>query len=467
MREHVLAGVRKAIATHGLIQPGEGVVVAVSGGADSVVLLHCLLRLRAEFSLTLHVAHYDHRLRESSRRDALFVQDLAASCGLPATTGSWVREVRRGRSLQAEARRARFHFLHQLASQVGATKIALGHHRDDQAETVLLHLLRGSGLRGLRGMLALKEGRVIRPLLAVGREDIEVYAKTYQLSFVEDPSNRDLRYVRNRIRLELLPLLEREYNPSITKTLARMAGFVAEDEAYLEGVAREICAPMLDVQEGRICMELRSLRGLAPAIRRRVLERAIRRMTPEAYITSAHLAAVERLIAPGGLSEVTLPRGQWAWRAGDSLFVGKRKQEERPPIHLHQELRVPGENVLDEWGIKLEATILPRAMIDPSSASPDRAMIDWSHVVRPLQVRSWRPGDRFRPWGLRGGKKLQDLFVDAKIPQAERKRVPIVTDQKGILWVPGFRIDERGGVGDTTAEVLVLAVHRREGAVAP
>lgn len=465
MREQVFAAVRKAIATHGLIQSGEGVVVAVSGGADSVVLLHCLLRLRAEFCLTLHVAHYDHRLRESSRHDALFVQDLAASWSLPATTGSWVRKVRRGRSLQAEARQARFHFLQELASEVGAARIAMGHHRDDQAETVLLHLLRGSGLRGLRGMLALKEGCVIRPLLAVGREAIEAYAKRYQLSFVEDPSNRDLRYLRNRIRWQLLPLLEREYNPSVTKTLSRMAAFVAEDEAYLEGVAREVFARLVDVQEGRICMELRSLRGLAPTIRRRILEQAIRRMTPEAYITSAHLAAVERLTAPGGLSAVTLPRGQWAWRIGDHLFVGKRKQEERPPIDLHQELRVPGENVLDQWGIRMEATILPRAKVDLLGTGPNRAMIDWRRVIPPLQVRSWRPGDRFRPWGLKGSKKLQDLFVDAKIPQEERKRIPIVTDQKGIVWVPGFRIDERGGIGGTTEEILVLAIHRWEATV--
>lgn len=465
MREPVFAAVRKAIATYGLIQPGEGVVVAVSGGVDSIVLLHCLLRLRAEFSLTLHVAHFDHRLRESSRRDALFVQEVAASWDLPATTKSWVREARRGGSLQAEARRARYHFLEDVASQVGATKIAMGHHQDDQAETVLLHLLRGSGLRGLRGMLPVKAGLLIRPLLAVGREDIEAYAKAHQLSFVEDPTNRDLRYHRNRIRRHLLPLLQKEYNPAITRTLARMAALVAEDEGYLEKVAREVSGPLVDSQESAAWMELSALRRLAPAIRRRIIERAIRNLTPDAYITSAHLEAVEKLMGPGGGSAVTLPQNQWAWRSGGLLYVGRRERKEQSI--LHQELRVPGELIHADWGIKIEATILPRSMADPSETTPDRAFIDWKQVLPPLVVRSWRPGDRFRPWRLKGSKKLQDLFVDAKIPREERQKIPVVTDQQGILWVPGFRIDERAGIGDTTEEVLVLAVHRGAGPAAP
>ena len=458
MREQVFAAVRKAIAAHGLVQPGDGVVVAVSGGADSVVLLHCLLRLRAEFSLGLHVAHLDHRMREGSERDALFVQELAASWNVPATTESWVRKTRQGRSIQAEARRARYRFLEGLASQVGAAKIAMGHHRDDQAETVLLHLLRGSGLRGLRGMLAVKENRLIRPLLAVGREEIEGYAKAHQLSFVEDPSNRDLRYLRNRIRWHLLPLLQREYNPSIVKTLARMATFVAEDEAYLEGVACEASGPLLDLQEGRIYMKRSFLQHLAPAIRRRILERAIRTVSPGAYVTAAHLAAVQRLIAPGGLSAVTLPQHQWAWRSGDLLYMGSRQQAGQ---HLmRRTLQVPGETVLHEWGMRLEATILSRSMADSSTGGADQAVLDWKQVLAPLEVRSWRPGDRLRPVGLRGSKKLQDLFIDAKIPREDRERIPVITDQKGILWVPGFRIDERGGIGTTTEQVLVLAIHR-------
>lgn len=461
MREQVLAAVRKAVLTHGLIQPGERVVVAVSGGADSVVLLHCFVRLRAEFSLGLYVAHFNHRLRESAQRDALFVQELATSWNVPVTTTSWVRKARQGRSLQAEARRARYRFLEGLASQVGATKIAVGHHRDDQAETVLLHLLRGSGLRGLRGMLTVKENRLIRPLLAVGREEIEGYVKAHQLSFVEDPSNRDLRYLRSRIRWHLLPLLQREYNPSIIKTLTRMAAFVAEDAGYLEGVAGEVFGPLVGLGESPISMKLSLLRGLAPAIRRRILERAIRAVAPEAYITSAHLAAVERLMAPGGLSAVTLPQDQWAWRSGGLLYMGRRPQRGRSP--KPQELRVPGETDLAEWGIRMEATILSRTMADPTGSKADRVCIDWKQVHPPLQVRSWRPGDRFRPWGLKGSKKLQDLFVDAKIPREEREQIPVVMDQKGIVWVPGFRIDERAGIGSTSEEVLVLAVHRGEG----
>lgn len=443
-----------------LLEPGESVVVAVSGGADSVVLLHCLLRLRAQYSLTLHVAHFDHGLRETSRQDALFVEELAASWGLSATTETWTGGAGQGRSVAAEARRARYRFLDELASQVGATKIALGHHRDDQAETVLLHLLRGSGLRGLRGMLPLREGRLVRPLLGVGREDIEAYAKVHKLSFSEDPSNRDLRYLRNRIRWQLLPLLQREYNPSIARTLARMAAHVAEDEGYLDEGAGQTFNALVDFQGTRICMSLGALRGLAPAIRRRILERAIWSVAPGAYLTTAHLEAVERLTTPGGPSAVTLPRNLRAWRSGGFLYLGRPAGVRRSSVY--EELRVPGETVIREWGVGVEATILPRSLAEHPPNRPDRAYIDWKQVLSPLLIRSWRPGDRFRPLGLKGNKKLQDLFVDAKVPREDRERVPVVVDQKGILWIPGFRIDERGRVGEATEMVLVLTIHRGE-----
>jgi len=276
VRDRVFPAVRRAIVTHRLLEPGEGVVVAVSGGADSVVLLHCLLRLRADWSLTLHVAHFDHGLREGSHRDARFVEELATSWDVPVTTDAWTREGGPKRSLQAEARRARYRFLGEVAAGLGAAKIALAHHRDDQAETVLLHLLRGSGLRGLRGMLPLRDGRLIRPLLQVGREEIERYAKAYRLSFVEDPSNRDLRYLRNRLRWNLMPVLRREYNPSLPRTLARMAAVVAEEEAYLAERAREAFEALAKVEGTRVCLDLASLRALAPALRRRVIERAVR-----------------------------------------------------------------------------------------------------------------------------------------------------------------------------------------------
>lgn len=462
MREEVFSAVQRAITTHRLLQPGERVVVAVSGGADSIVLLHCLLRLRGPYSLDLCVAHFDHRLRETSRQDALFVEGVAASWGLPVTTGTWAREGRRNRSLQAEARQARYRFLEEVASRVGATKIALGHNRDDQAETVLLHLLRGSGLRGLRGMLPRSDQRLIRPLLDVGREEIEAYVKAHQLSFGEDPSNRDLRYRRNRVRWRLVPLLEREYNPSVTRGLARMAALIAEDEATLDEIARASLKGLVGIEGETICLGLSSLQALAPAIRRRILERAIRGVTPGAYLTASHLEAVDRLTAPGGPKETSLPQDMRAWRAHGFLYVGRRRPESgSSPVR--EELPVPGEVLIPAWGVRVEAAIQAVPMTDIRSAGPERAYVDWKQVVPPLEVRSWRSGDRFRPLGLKGSKKVQDLFVDAKVPRESREQVPIVTDQQGILWVSGFRIDERGRVGGATEQVLVLTLHREGG----
>jgi tRNA(Ile)-lysidine synthase len=462
MREMVLPRVRQAIHKHHLLTPGERVVVAVSGGADSVVLLHCLLRLRDEFSLSLHAAHLDHGLRKTSHQDAAFVHALAASWGLPATIGPLGQALSGNRSPQAAARQARYRFLQEVALQIGATKIALGHHRDDQAETVLLNLLRGSGLRGLRGMLAIREGRIIRPLLGVGRDEIEAYAKRHHLSFLEDPSNRDPRFLRNRIRYQLLPLLQREYNPSISKTLAKTAELLAEEEAYVEGTVEQISRrPLFSVQGNRICMGVGVLRGLASPIRRRLLERAIRAVAPKGYLTSTHLEAVERLLQPKGASAVTLPLGRSAWRSGDLLYLGWREKGEG--FLFNRELQVPGEVELPELGMTVKAGIMPRSVIDLKEGNPDRAYADWDQVLPPLRIRNWRPGDRFRPWGLKGSKKLQDLFVDAKIPREDRGRVPIITDRKGILWVPGFRIDERGGIRGATERVVVFSIHRGGG----
>jgi tRNA(Ile)-lysidine synthase len=459
VREEVFSAVRRAITTHRLLQPGEGVVVAVSGGADSIVLLHCLLRLRVPWSLELTVAHFDHCLRETSGQDALFVERVAASWGLPVTTGTWTREGRRDRSLQADARRARYQFLEEVASRVGATKIALGHHRDDQTETVLLHLLRGSGLRGLRGMLPLSNRRLIRPLLDVGREEIEAYIKAHQLSFVEDPSNRDLRYRRNRIRWRLLPLLEREYNPSVARGLARMAALIAQDEATLDEMARESLKDLLSIEGERICLRLRSLQALAPAIRRRILERAILSVAPSAYLSARHLEAVDRVSAAGGPKAASLPRNMKAWRSHGFLYVGRRRPESRSSS-VREELAVPGVVLIPAWGVRVEATIRPMPITDLGCAGPARAYVDWRQVVPPLEVRGWRSGDRFRPLGLQGSKKLQDLFVDAKVPRESREQIPVVTDQRGILWVSGLRIDERGRVGESTEQVLVLTLHR-------
>jgi tRNA(Ile)-lysidine synthase len=458
VREKVFSAVQQAITTHRLLEPGETVVVAVSGGADSMVLLHCLLRLRGPWSLKLSVAHFDHRLRENSRQDALFVERVGASWGLPVTIESWVREGRRDRSLQSEARGARYRFLDAVASRAGATKIALGHHRDDQAETVLLHLFRGSGLRGLRGMLPRSDGRLIRPLLGIGRDEIEAYVKAHKLSFVEDPSNQDLRYRRNRLRWRLLPLLEREYNPAVARGLARMAALVAEDEAYLDAVARESLKGLGDIEGDQIRLGLSALRAYAPAIRRRILERAIRSVAPGAYLTASHLEAVDGLTAPGGSGAALLPQNLRAWRSHGFLVLGRR----RPGGHsspVRVELPVPGEVRIPGWGVRVEAALQTVPMIDLRAAGSARAYVDWEQVVPPLEVRSWKSGDRFRPLGLEGSKKLQDFFVDAKVPREKRERVPIVTDQKGILWVSGFRIDERGRVGGATEQVLVLTLH--------
>jgi len=185
-------------------------------------------------------------------------------------------------------------------------------------------------------------------------------------------------------------------------------------------------------------------------------------VTPGAYLTAPHLEAVDRLTAPGGPGAASLPQNLRAWRSQGFLYVGRRRPEWRSPT-VREELPVPGEVLIPGWGVRVEAAIQTVPMTDLGAAGPERAYVDWKQVLPPLEVRSWRSGDRFHPLGLKGSKKLQDLFVDAKVPRERRKQVPIVTDQKGILWVSGLRIDERGRVGGATQQVLVLTLHREGG----
>lgn len=473
----MLGVVRDSVARHRLIGPGERVLVAVSGGPDSVALLHLLLRLSDEWDLALHAFHMDHGLRADSAADAAFVARLTGRWGVRLTTvSSDVRARRRpGESLQQAARRVRYAAMRRAAEEAGAARIALGHHADDQAETVLMRFLRGSGAKGLGGMRR-RRGPFIRPLLDVSRAEIEAYCAAFRLEVRRDPSNLAVAYLRNKVRLELMPLLRAEYNPNIRLALNRTAALLQDDDDLLDLLAyrafqRLRRAPGVGPKspDDAVVLPVGPLARQPRSLRRRIVRHAVRYAARTwAAPSFDHVQAVLALLDEDSGTAVDLPGRVRVRRRGDALVFKLRSPggaggagradagAERDAAPAYEiPLAVPGRTVIP--GNK----VIHAAFIDAPPAGtrpgPQEAWMDWEKLSPPLTVRTWRPGDRMRPLGLGGTKKLQDLFVDEKIPAPARRRLPVVADADGVVWVSG-RVDERAAVTPSSRRVLRLRI---------
>ena len=514
----MLSRVRRAIQRHHLLAPGETVVVGVSGGPDSLCLLHVLHELSSEFSLSLHVAHLNHQIRgEDAASDAAFVSALAASWGLPATIGAAdVPALARAHKLAPEeaARRARYAFLARVAGQEGARTIAVAHNADDQAETVLMHWLRGSGLAGLRGMLPatplgdlrlevgdwkledgswkLEDGswkleassptsnlqppisnlQLIRPLLDIPRADIEAYCIEHNLQPRFDRSNLDTTYYRNRLRHELLPILE-TYNTNIRQVLRRSATVIAADYDLLRERLEVAWKRVVRGESDRaVTFDLDDWRALPPSLQRSTLREAIHRLRRKLRnIDFVHVENAANILA-GGLTgdQVTLPQGLMLTIGYDTFAVADEDYRALPdlPLLLGDDplpVTLPGRTHLPETAWTLHAEALPRAEVSDAAlatvrgwhAHLDAAVVGVSPV---LHVR--RPGDRFCPLGMGGrSKRVNEFMINEKIPAAWRDHVPLLTNGEGqIIWVCGWRPDERARVAAGSRQVAWLHFER-------
>jgi len=453
------------IAEREVLAAGEQVLVAVSGGGDSTAMLLILSRLASEFGWRLTVAHFDHRLRtrEEARADREFVAGLAESLKLPFVHGSGdvARRARtRGDSVEQAARTLRYRFLGARAKAAGAGVVVVGHTLDDQAETVLMHLIRGSGLDGLAAMRPrsgwpLGRGpEVARPLLMLRREETLRYCRESRVASREDATNQMLLATRNRIRHEVLPTL-RALNPSVDEALARLAETVYEDTAELERQAEVAFARVGRRERELVALKLSELSELSLAIQRRVLRLAMADVLgSRADVESAHVEAVSRLVVsrPG---RVSLPRGLVAVRNSQMLTVRRGEPAMTAPIP-ETELAVPG--VTDAGGWRFE--------VEYVSCRPGRQLagsevyLSCEAAREGLMARSRRPGDRMRPVGLGGTKKLQDIFVDAKVPSGERDGVPVLVAGGRVAWVVGLCVDERAEASAGGPCVRIRALKR-------
>ena len=456
----------KFIMAHRLIPEGGKVVAAVSGGPDSVCLLHILLGLRDKPGVALHVAHLNHQLRgDESDADANYVTDLAQRLGLPATVEK--RDVKAYQkserlSLEEAAREVRYNFLADVARATGADAVAVGHTLDDHIETILMHLIRGSGTRGLRGLQPSSQWRpgkvalnVIRPLLKMSREETVAYCRRHRLKPRLDTSNLSLSPLRNRIRQQLIPLLQ-SYNPQVGDALLRTARIASDDLAALEEAALKLGGNIVTEQERTVILDRERFIKLPPALQRHLLRAAMEKLVGNLMdIESRHIEEVLTSLRKPAGKIITLPDGLVFAIEYDRYLLGSDPAalSPFPDIKKEHDLQIPGATILPGW--RVMADVIDRKQVADDGDSYT-ACFDLDRTGDKLTVRPRRPGDRFQPLGMSQPKKLNEFMIDSKIPRAWRRRVPIICSPEQIIWVAGWRIDERAKVTKGTKQVLRL-----------
>jgi tRNA(Ile)-lysidine synthase len=449
--------VHRTLRRYAMVAPGERVLVGLSGGPDSVALLAVLQTLAARCRLQLHAAHFNHRWRGAeSDRDQACAAAVAARLGVECTIGAAVG-CAAGRNREAHARDQRYAFLAAVAAAQGCAKIATGHTLDDQAETVLMRLLRGSGGDGLAGIPAVRDGRIIRPLIACTRAQVVAFLQAAGLPFCEDSSNADRRFLRTRVRHDVLPLLQ-ALNPEVSRHLAAAAGILAEEGGLLDAHV----APLLQAAHGADgALAVAAVRAAPPPLVPRLVRAWLRAQRGGLQrLGAAHVRAVADLIC--GLrpnAQVCLPGGLVVVREYEHVRL---RAGAAVPGTVTAHVLVPGDTV------QLESGWCISAALDSTGAGRRLPRDLWSlaadadAIAAPMTVRGARPGDRIRPLGMGGQRKLQDIFVDRKLPHAHRRTRPVVEVGGEVLWVPGVVRSGRALVTPATRSVLRLVAEHAE-----
>lgn len=464
--------IRSAVETAGLV--GKRLVVAVSGGPDSLAMLYALHRIKGDLNVTLHVGHLDHQLRgDDSAADGLFVAEISERLGIACTVETvdvlgFQRERRR--SLEAAAREVRYGFLARIAKQVGADAIVLGHTSDDHVETVLMHIIRGSGLQGLRGIQAVLERRIdgtdvtlFRPILNLSKQDTVDYCRALNLEPRLDESNLSVQMTRNKVRHELVPLLQR-INPVFKESLIRLSRIADDAGTIIDRAVDVAWSDVAMLGEDGVVLDRSKFRELDKGTQAHIVMRALSLIRGNIQdIERGHVENSVDLITGSTGTELHLADGIRLTAEGDSVMLyrkgGHHVAAPLPGLETSP-IRVPGMTVVGGWKItaKFVSGLPATSSAEKLPFAPDGLAarfgsgVDASSIV----IRTRKPGDRFQPLGMSGTKKLKDFFIDEKIPSGWRDRVPLLVTPRGIGWVVGWRIAEWAKVRDRDAECLEI-----------
>ncbi len=448
--EDVLRTVERTIARYGMFRPGERVAVAVSGGPDSVALLYALRQLAPALEISLSMAHLNHQLRGAeSAEDERFVAELAARLGLRLhqTSVDTAAEARlRRENLEQVGRKTRYQWFTQLRENGFTDKIAVGHTRSDQAETVLFRLLRGSGSSGLAGIRPVLQSGVVRPLIGVGRDEVLRYLRSGGQPWREDSSNQNTEFDRNRIRVKLMPLLEKEWNPNIEATLARMADCALAEEEYWESAIEPLRERRIEQGPDGVYLRASEWKDLDVASQRRLLRSAVGEVRGNLLgIDFVHLEALRELVCSDRRSGTAALPGLQAVRSFDRVRLERPDAvRQRVKAEYCFDVAPPGEVPVPGGGTVLVLKLLRRADLKYEYNGELGTVLDWRAIGTPLRLRNWRPGDRYCPSGRTGTKKLKKLFQESETEVWKRAGWPVVTASLGgaeretIVWTRKF-----------------------------
>jgi tRNA(Ile)-lysidine synthase len=475
--EGIYSAVRQTIAEYNMITPHENVLVGVSGGMDSVALLHVLLQLVPALSLRLGVAHLNHGLRgKEADRDAEFVASLAHRLQLPfhghKENAHRYRKQHRI-STEEAARRLRYAFFDTVCAEHGYQKVALGHHADDNAELILMQLIRGAGMASLAGIPPIRDATIIRPFIRLYRHQILDYCRSAGISFMTDQTNFDRRYLRNRIRHDLIPALRKDYNPSVVQSLNRLSDIAREELRWTDDLCEaQFRLLAIEVEAGWAVLSLDDIRQCPIALRRRIIRKAIAFVKGDIrQIAFVHIDDVLQLISNGPDGACLHLPGRVRVRiSGSKLIVARHDKDLRnvsppaaPSPQFSYTVRTPSTQPLTvfvpEAGVRVVFSSL--ATSNPSElrgAGQQQAFFDMDKLQFPMTVRNLQTGDRFSPLGAGGVQKVKKYFIDHKVPRKQRAKCPLLVSAGQIVWLVGHRIAEAAKVTMTTTRVLKAEV---------
>ncbi len=477
----MLQKAKKTIEKYNMLSFGDRVGIGVSGGPDSVALLHLMARVAKNYGLALVIIHLNHGLRgKESDREEEFVQELGESMKISVESTKvnipLIKEKEKG-SLENICRKERYKYFTQVAKNLHIGKIALGHNLNDQAETIVMKFLRGSGLEGLKGILPVRDAIYIRPLIEVTRDEILLFLESEGIKYITDSSNTNNTYLRNRIRNILIPELKNRYNPRFVESISHTSNIIRmENEFIKNSVDRILSKWNINFKEKKVNMEIPEFKKLHPALQSRIIKTLLENCSPaKTEIGFKHVESVIDLIEdgrPNGLLD--LPFGVKVRREYSNLIIlggkesdaetGKSLQttEKNKGIYgddkweandYYYNVAIPGRVDIKEIGMSVAFDIIyDKGRLD--FKSDDTVFMDYETVSFPLIIRNIRPGDRIQPLGIEGRKKVSSIFIDEKIPMIKRKKIPLLVDQKSVLWISGIKLSNRVKITDATEKIL-------------
>ncbi|MGE5633420.1 MAG: tRNA lysidine(34) synthetase TilS [Caulobacteraceae bacterium] len=455
--------VKATINKYNMLQKGDRIVVGVSGGPDSLCLLHILKTLSNECGYELYAAHLNHKFRgKDADEDAAFVERTCKEWGIPA----WVEAfdvpayiVETGLSPEEAGREIRYKLFNEMCDRVGANKIAVAQNLNDHIETILMRFMRGSGIDGLKGIEPVRDN-IVRPLIETDRRKIEEYCSELKLNPRIDKTNLEPIYYRNKVRLELIPYMEKNFNPNIKQALARFSNLIKDENEFLEQEAGKAFDTVAESEAGRIIIDTGKTKGMHIALKRRLVRIAVENLSNTLNgFEFKHFEGIVDLMDKSTGAAVMLPQKIKAYVSYDKLILAK--DIEKADKKCYYKLKYDYDNNIETENGRIIIARKKSNDIERITKEKDRIFIDGSKIREGLVLRNREPGDMFSPIGLKGSKKLKDYFIDEKVPREQRDEIELIADGNEVVWIVGGRISEKYKITDRTSDVIIIKYLRR------